>query len=145
MSDVSFALAPGETLGLVGESGCGKSTTGKAIVQIVRPTAGRVLLDGVDLRQLGGKELRAARTGIQMIFQDPISSLNPKHTVADIVTEPLRVWNRGTKTERAATVAAMLEAVGLDPGRRSAGDRTSSPAGSASASRSRERWCSSPR
>ncbi len=116
VSDVSFALAPGETLGLVGESGCGKSTTGKAIVQIVRPTAGRVLLDGVDLCQLGGKELRAARTGIQMIFQDPISSLNPKHTVADIVTEPLHVWNRGTKTERAATVAAMLEAVGLDPG-----------------------------
>ncbi|HEY3484032.1 MAG TPA: oligopeptide/dipeptide ABC transporter ATP-binding protein [Ilumatobacteraceae bacterium] len=116
VTDVSFELAAGETLGLVGESGCGKSTTGKAIVQIVRPSAGRVLFDGVDLCALSGAELRRARTGIQMIFQDPISSLNPKHTVRDIVAEPLRVWNRGSKAERTATVAAMLEAVGLDPG-----------------------------
>ena len=115
VSDVSFDLRTGETLGLVGESGCGKSTTGKAIIQIVRPTAGRILLDGVDLCSLSGAELRRARTGMQMIFQDPISSLNPKHTVADIVAEPLRVWKRGNKAERTAIVEATLEAVGLDP------------------------------
>ncbi|WP_116996700.1 ABC transporter ATP-binding protein [Desertimonas flava] len=115
VSDVSFEVARGQTLGLVGESGCGKSTTGKAIVQIVRPTAGRVVFDGVDLCGLSGTELRRARTGIQIIFQDPISSLNPMHTVRDIVAEPLHVWSRGTKAQRADIVAATLEAVGLDP------------------------------
>ncbi len=92
VSDISLDVRPGETLGLVGESGCGKSTTGKAIMQLPRPTSGGVLYDGTDLTKLEGSTLRKVRPDLQMIFQDPISSLNPRRRVGDIVAEPLRIW-----------------------------------------------------
>ncbi|MCU1461268.1 MAG: transporter protein ATP-binding protein [Acidimicrobiales bacterium] len=116
VADVSFDVLAGETLGLVGESGCGKSTTGRAVVQSPPPTSGRVLLDGVDLCELRGEELRARRPDLQLILQDPISSLNPRRRVREIVAQPLRTWHRGDARGRAATVRSLLEAVGLDPG-----------------------------
>jgi peptide/nickel transport system ATP-binding protein len=121
VSDVSFEIREGETLGLVGESGCGKSTTGRAIVQVEVPTSGSVRFDGTELTRLSKKELRRIRTRIQMIFQDPISSLNPRRQIKDIVAEPLAIWGRGTKEERAEKVRAALESVGIDPD--TAGDR----------------------
>ena len=121
VANISFDIAPGETMGLVGESGCGKSTTGKAIMQLPRPTRGAVRLDGTDLASLAGEELRRTRPRLQMIFQDPISSLNPRRTVAQIVEEPLKIWNIGTAEERAAKVAEVLTSVGIDP--EAAGER----------------------
>jgi peptide/nickel transport system ATP-binding protein len=120
VSGVSFDVLEGETLGLVGESGCGKSTTGKAIMQMPRPTSGSVWFDGQELTALRGENLRRIRPRLQMIFQDPISSLNPRRKVRDIVAEPLEIWKVGTDTERAGKVAEAMEAVGLDP---EAGDR----------------------
>lgn len=121
VSGVTFSVAPGETLGLVGESGCGKSTTGRAIVQVERPTSGAVRFEGRDLTRLRSAELRRVRTKLQMIFQDPISSLNPRRRVRDIVAEPLAIWGRGTPDERRQQADAMLESVGIDPV--AAGDR----------------------
>ncbi len=121
VSGVTFSVAPGETLGLVGESGCGKSTTGRAIVQVERPTSGAVRFEGRDLTRLRSAELRRVRTKLQMIFQDPISSLNPRRRVRDIVIEPLAIWDRGTPDERRQQADAMLESVGIDPA--TAGDR----------------------
>jgi peptide/nickel transport system ATP-binding protein len=121
VSGVSFKVKRGETLGLVGESGCGKSTTGRALAQVQTPTSGSVIYRGQDLGRLSHGQLRQIRTKIQMIFQDPISSLNPRRKVRDIVAEPLNIWKRGTKKERAGQVRAMLEAVGIDPD--TAGDR----------------------
>ena len=121
VSDVSLDVLQGETLGLVGESGCGKSTTGRAIMQLPSPTAGHVWFEGRDLTRLGGDELRRTRTRLQMIFQDPISSLNPRRRVRDIVGEPLAIWQLGTAQDRHRRVAEVLEAVGLDA--ESAGDR----------------------
>jgi peptide/nickel transport system ATP-binding protein len=115
VSDVSFLMAEGETLGLVGESGSGKSTTGRAIAHVQPPTSGHVYFDGIDLGGLSTGRLRRARTQIQMVFQDPISSLNPRRRVRDIVAEPLAIWNTGTAAQRAQRAAAMLEAVGIDP------------------------------
>jgi peptide/nickel transport system ATP-binding protein len=105
---------PGETLGIVGESGCGKSTTGRAILQLPRPTSGSVVLDGVDLTKLNDGDMREQRTDIQMIFQDPISSLNPRRRIKDVVAEPLRVWGPKDKEEQYKIVRETLEAVGLD-------------------------------
>jgi peptide/nickel transport system ATP-binding protein len=121
VAGVSFTLNQGETLGLVGESGCGKSTTGRAIVQVDKPTSGTITFDGAEVTALNRADLRLLRTQVQMIFQDPISSLNPRRRVADIVAEPLNIWKIGTKEERKAKVDAMLESVGIDPG--SAGSR----------------------
>ena len=115
VSDVSLDVFAGETLGLVGESGCGKSTTGRAIMQMPRPTAGSVRFDGEDLTALRGEALRRVRPRLQMIFQDPISSLNPRRKVRDIVGEPLEIWKVGDKASRRAKVDEVLEAVGLDP------------------------------
>ncbi|MBX3284273.1 MAG: ATP-binding cassette domain-containing protein [Acidimicrobiales bacterium] len=115
VTEVNLDVLPGETLGLVGESGCGKSTTGKAIMQLPPPTSGRVVFDGTDLTQLSGNDLRQVRTQVQMIFQDPISSLNPRRKVEEIIAEGLDIWKVGTKEERAAKVDEMLLTVGMDP------------------------------
>jgi peptide/nickel transport system ATP-binding protein len=115
VSGVSFDICRGETLGLVGESGCGKSTVARALMQLVRPTAGSVILEGQELTKLGSAELTKARTRLQMIFQDPISSLNPTRRVRKIVSEGLEIQRTGTREERTKKVREMLEAVGLDP------------------------------
>ncbi|HKY14704.1 MAG TPA: oligopeptide/dipeptide ABC transporter ATP-binding protein [Microthrixaceae bacterium] len=115
VSNISFDIAEGETMGLVGESGCGKSTTGKAIMQLPRPTSGSVRFGGVELTELKGKELREHRPSMQMIFQDPISSLNPRRTVHDIVADPLKIWSKLSRQDRDAKVDEVLDAVGVDP------------------------------
>jgi peptide/nickel transport system ATP-binding protein len=114
VSDVSFEVQAGETLGLVGESGCGKSTTGRSIMQLPRPTSGSVVFEGRELTRLSGAELRRVRPRLQMIFQDPISSLNPRRRVQDIVAEPMATWHQGSHAERQAKVRELMEAVGLD-------------------------------
>jgi oligopeptide transport system ATP-binding protein len=112
---VSFVLRRGETLGLVGESGCGKSTTGRAIIQLYAPTAGRIIFEDVDLSTLKGVGLRQMRRRMQMIFQDPYASLNPRMNVATIVAEPLEIHGVGTKAERRERVRDLLATVGLNP------------------------------
>jgi peptide/nickel transport system ATP-binding protein len=115
VSDVSIDVLEGETLGLVGESGCGKSTTGKALMQLPAPTSGEVWFEGRDLTKLKGEGIRQVRPRMQMIFQDPISSLNPRRKIYDIISEPLKIWNRGDKAAQQKTVAEVLDAVGIDP------------------------------
>ena len=100
VSGISFDVLPGETLGIVGESGCGKSTTGRAVMQLPPATSGSVVFDGRELTTLDKEEMREVRTKVQMIFQDPISSLNPRRKVRDIVMEPLLIWKRGSKQEQ---------------------------------------------
>ncbi len=115
VSGISLDILEGETLGLVGESGCGKSTTGRAIMQLPPPSSGSVRFEGVELTELHGDDLRRIRPRMQMIFQDPISSLNPRRKVGQIVGEGLDIWDIGDKTSRAAKVDEVLDAVGLDP------------------------------
>ena len=116
VDDVSFTIEEGKTLGVVGESGCGKSTTGRAILRLLEPTAGRVTFDGVDVAGLNAEELRKMRTKMQIIFQDPFSSLNPRMTVSQAIEEPIRLHGIITdKTEREERVMELMETVGLAP------------------------------
>jgi oligopeptide transport system ATP-binding protein len=112
---ISFAIKRGETFGLVGESGCGKSTTGRAILQLHRPTSGSVVFDGSNLVQMKGEDLRKMRKKMQIIFQDPYSSLNPRMTVGDIIGEPMIVHNMATGKQAQERVEELLQLVGLDP------------------------------
>lgn len=112
---ISLYVNEGETLGLVGESGCGKSTTGRTILQLYRPTEGEVLFRGKDLAKLKGEELRKMRADMQMIFQDPYASLNPRMTVGDIIAEPLEVHNIAKGKEKQERVKELLAVVGLNP------------------------------
>jgi peptide/nickel transport system ATP-binding protein len=114
VSDVSLHVDRGETLGLVGESGCGKSTLGRAVLQLRRPTSGKVSFDGTELTELEGKALRLMRRRLQLIFQDPIASLNPRRCIGDIVAEPLIIAGVSDKAERERRVREVLTAVGLD-------------------------------
>lgn len=113
VNDISFEVYEGETLGIVGESGCGKSTTGRVIMRLHEPTSGKVTFDGVELTSLSNEEMRKARRDIQMVFQDPYASLNPRHTIEKILEEPLIVHGIGTAEERRRKVIEYLEVVGL--------------------------------
>ena len=112
---VSFSIPAGKTLGLVGESGSGKSTTGYCILQLTKPTSGSIRFDGKELTQLGGEQLRKVRQDMQIVFQDPYSSLDPRMTVGNIVSEPLEVHGMGTRKSRRETVRRLLEVVGFNP------------------------------
>jgi oligopeptide/dipeptide ABC transporter ATP-binding protein len=113
---VSFTLRAGETIGLVGESGCGKSTLGKSIVRLNRPTAGTIRFDGVDLAPLSTKQLKAHRRNLQMIFQDPVESLNARHMVGEIISEPFLIHGIGDASWRRRKVLELLDKVGLPAG-----------------------------
>lgn len=112
---VTFEILRGETLGLVGESGCGKSTVGRCLLRLIEPTHGEVLFEGRDVLKLGKAGLRELRREMQIIFQDPYASLNPRMTVLAIVSEPLKIHGLGNKLERRERVAELLRKVGLDP------------------------------
>ncbi|HTI41808.1 MAG TPA: oligopeptide/dipeptide ABC transporter ATP-binding protein [Vicinamibacterales bacterium] len=115
VDDVSFAIAQGEMFGLVGESGSGKSTTGRCILRLIEPTSGEVLFRGENVLQFSSERMRAARRDMQIVFQDPYSSLNPRMRVGEIVEEPLVIHKLGTRTERRARVSELFRLVGLDP------------------------------
>jgi len=115
VDDVSFTIERGETFGLVGESGSGKTTTGRCILRLIEPTSGEVVFDGRDVLALSRGDLRRARRDMQIVFQDPYSSLNPRMRVADIVEEPLIIHRLGSKAERQARVTELFALVGLNP------------------------------
>ncbi|QSB48083.1 ABC transporter ATP-binding protein [Parageobacillus toebii] len=115
VDDVSFELRQGETYGLVGESGCGKTTTGRAIIGLIKATAGEILLEGTDLTKLSRRQFYPYRKDIQMIFQDPYSSLNPRKRVLDIIAEPIRNFEKLSPQEEKRKVQYFIERVGLNP------------------------------
>ncbi len=115
VSGLSFDVVKGETLAVVGESGCGKTTLARAVLQLPSPNSGEVIFNGTDLTSLPKENLRSARTSMQMIFQDPISSLDPRMTVQQLIDEPLEIWGRGTREERDERIKTLLNNVGLEP------------------------------
>jgi oligopeptide transport system ATP-binding protein len=115
VDDVSFEIFRGETLGLVGESGCGKSTVGRCLLRLIEPTAGEIQFEGRDVLSLGKTDLREMRRQMQIVFQDPYASLNPRMKVGDIIAEPLVIHKIGNRKERRERVAELLKKVGLDP------------------------------
>jgi oligopeptide transport system ATP-binding protein len=115
VDDVSFAVQQGETLGLVGESGCGKSTLGRTLVRLLEPTDGEIIFEGKPIQNLGTRRLRPLRREMQMVFQDPYASLNPRKRVGTIITDPMRIHNLGNRTEQKRRVEEILETVGLSP------------------------------
>ncbi|HMQ04528.1 MAG TPA: ATP-binding cassette domain-containing protein [Pyrinomonadaceae bacterium] len=115
VDDVSFTILPGETLGLVGESGCGKSTVGRCVIRLIEPTEGSIRFNEVEITHLRPSEMRLMRREMQIIFQDPYASLNPRHNILSIVSEPLKIHGIGTPVERKERVAELLSRVGLDP------------------------------
>ena len=114
VDDVSLSIEPGETLGLVGESGSGKSTLGRLLVRLIEPDSGSILVDGRDVLQSHGSDLRHLRRNMQIIFQDPFGSLDPRMTVEDIVCEPLLIHGEGNRKARLARAAEMMHAVGME-------------------------------
>ena len=144
---ISFELSPGETLGVVGESGSGKSTLARAILGLVKPGRGRVMWQGEDLTVLDEEELRQKRKELQIVFQDPVASLNPRMTAGDIIAEPLwTFYPNMARLQVEERTRGMMKVVGLLPNqinryRRATSVRTSSPAASASASASPVPWC----
>ena len=118
VEDVSFEIGKGETFGLVGESGCGKSSVGRAVLRLQEPSAGKVMLGGTDVTTLDSAALRQFRRRMQMVFQDSLASLNPYMKVAEIIGEPLEIFGIGTRAQRRARVDELLRAVGLEPGAR---------------------------
>ncbi len=115
VDDVSFSVKKGETFGLVGESGCGKSTTGRTILRLLEPTEGKVLFDGVDVASLSTRQMQKTRRDLQMVFQDPFASLNPQMTVGELIEEPMKVHKLYSPEERKKKVIELMETVGLDP------------------------------
>jgi peptide/nickel transport system ATP-binding protein len=115
VDDVSFAVREGETLGLVGESGCGKSTLGRTVVRLLEPTAGEIVFQGTPIQSLGTRRLRPLRREMQMVFQDPYASLNPRKRVGTIVSDPMRIHDLGSRAEQKRRVGEILETVGLSP------------------------------
>jgi oligopeptide/dipeptide ABC transporter ATP-binding protein len=115
VDDVSFTINKGETFGLVGESGCGKTTTGRAVLRLVEPDAGQIVFDGVDMLSLNAADLRRKRRDMQIIFQDPYASLNPRLTIRSIVGEPFAIHDIAAGSDRDDRVATLLKTVGLDP------------------------------
>ncbi|MCD4798183.1 MAG: ATP-binding cassette domain-containing protein, partial [Methanosarcinales archaeon] len=115
VDDVSFKIEKGRTLGLVGESGCGKTTIGRLILRLIKPTDGKVLFDGIDLFALKKRELRKIRPRIQMIFQDPDSSLNPRMKIGTSIAEPLKLHGIIPKDKRGKKISELIETVGLNP------------------------------
>lgn len=114
VDDISFSVKPGETFGLVGESGCGKTTLGQTIIRLYEPTSGSIRFDGKDIAKLSGRQLRPFRRDIQMIFQDPSASLDPRMTVGSVISEPLNIFGVGSKNERQERVQELLRVVGLN-------------------------------
>src|SRR5262249_31330478 len=115
VDDVSFSVQEGETLGLVGESGCGKSTLGRTVVRLLEPTAGQIVFQGHDISRLGSTALRPLRREMQIVFQDPYASLNPRKRVGTIISDPMKIHGLGDARERKARVEELLETVGLSP------------------------------